>query len=69
MTVVFLIMTPLISLIQLIWTEGPGENGRSRKWLADLAAMDLNNEIDGEKSEVVGCTTQRVFVAGDHTEQ
>ena len=69
MTVVFLIMTPLIPLIQLVWTEGPGENIRSRRWLADLAAMDPDNEIDGEKSEVVGCIPQRVLVAGDPIEQ
>ena len=61
-------MTPLISLIQLIWTEGVGENTRSQKWVADLAAMDLNNEIEGEQSEVVGCTTRRPFVAGEPTQ-
>ena len=63
-------MNPLISLIQVIWTEGVGEHERSKMWMADVAAMDHNNEIEGEKSVVVGCwgSRQEPFTAGEHTQ-
>ena len=55
----------LITLIQLVWAEGVGDSSRSRKWKADLAAMDGRNEIDGYQSEVVGYNPIGPLIGGE----
>ena len=61
--------TPLTSpSIQLVWTDEPGSNARSKAWQEDIASMDTDNKIGGEPSLVVGSDPPRVLVAGDPLE-
>ena len=64
-------MHPLTSLLQVIWTEEVWGHERSKMWVADVAAMDHNNEIEGEQSAVVGCwgSSRPLFIAGEPTQR